>query len=113
MLSVPSTTVAHARRRGNRMDGEALPPSFHGGHCEPQQRGSINPRSFYAFNFLTARLICAAKLRAGERNPMRKKTPKLKPAYSLLKTSKKKDVELTEKEPGKATGGCGVLASRA
>ena len=44
---------------------------------------------------------------------MRKKTPKLKPAYSLLKTSKKKDVELTEKEPGKATGGCGVLASRA
>ena len=38
---------------------------------------------------------------------MRKKTPKRKPkpADSLLKTSKKKDIELTEKELDKVTGG--------
>ena len=36
---------------------------------------------------------------------MRKKTPKPKPADSLLKTSKKKDIELTERELGRATGG--------
>jgi hypothetical protein len=38
---------------------------------------------------------------------MRKKTPKRKPnpADSLPKTSKKKDIELTEQELGKVTGG--------
>jgi hypothetical protein len=38
---------------------------------------------------------------------MRKKTPKSKtrPTDRLLKTSKKKDIELTEKDLGKVTGG--------
>ena len=38
---------------------------------------------------------------------MLKKTlkSKLKPADDLLKTSKKKDIELTEKELGKVSGG--------
>jgi hypothetical protein len=39
---------------------------------------------------------------------MRKKTTpkrKLMPADSLLKTSKKRDIELTEKELGKVSGG--------
>jgi hypothetical protein len=38
---------------------------------------------------------------------MLKKTPKpkVKPADNLLKTGKKKDIELTEKELGKITGG--------
>ena len=39
---------------------------------------------------------------------MRKKTPKQKQKPSpdtLLKTSKKKDIELTEKELGRVTGG--------
>ena len=40
---------------------------------------------------------------------MRKKAPKhrSKPADTLLKTSKKKDIELTEKELGKVSGGKG------
>jgi hypothetical protein len=40
-------------------------------------------------------------------NLMRKKAPKHKsrPTDSLLKTSKKKDIELTEKELGQVTGG--------
>jgi hypothetical protein len=38
---------------------------------------------------------------------MRKKAPKRKPrpADTLLKTSKKKDIELTEKELGRVAGG--------
>jgi hypothetical protein len=38
---------------------------------------------------------------------MRKKTPKRKPrtADELLKTSEKRDIELTEKELGKVSGG--------
>jgi hypothetical protein len=39
---------------------------------------------------------------------MRRKTPKRQPKLStdsLLETSKKKDIELTEKELGKVTGG--------
>ena len=38
---------------------------------------------------------------------MRKKAPKHKsmPADTLLKTSRKKDIELTEKELGKVSGG--------
>jgi hypothetical protein len=35
----------------------------------------------------------------------KKQNQKSKPADSLLKTSKKKDIELTEKELGKVTGG--------
>jgi hypothetical protein len=37
---------------------------------------------------------------------------KQKPADSLLKTSKKKDIELTEKELGKASGGNVTLIFR-
>jgi hypothetical protein len=39
--------------------------------------------------------------------PMRKKAPKhkSKPADTLLKTSKKGDIELTEQELGKVSGG--------
>ena len=36
---------------------------------------------------------------------MRKKTPNAKRAHSLPKTSKKKDIELTEKELEKVSGG--------
>ena len=41
---------------------------------------------------------------------MRKKAPKRKPnpADALLKTSKKKDIELTEQELGKVSGGDAV-----
>jgi len=41
---------------------------------------------------------------------MRKPKPKSKskPADSLLKTSKKKDIELTEKELGKVSGGAKI-----
>ena len=39
---------------------------------------------------------------------MPKKTP-AKPADSLLKTNKKKDIELTEKELGKVHGGTSKL----
>ena len=44
---------------------------------------------------------------------MRKKTSKLKPkpADTLLKTTKKKDIELTEPELKKATGGLTVRKS--
>ena len=35
--------------------------------------------------------------------------PKSKPADTLLKTSKKKDIELTEKELGKVSGGLGDI----
>jgi hypothetical protein len=38
-------------------------------------------------------------------NAMRKKTSKRKPGDSLLKTSNKEDIELTEKELGKVSGG--------
>jgi hypothetical protein len=42
---------------------------------------------------------------------MHKKAPKhkSKPADALLKTSKKKDIELTEKELGKVSGGLGNI----
>ena len=42
---------------------------------------------------------------------MRKKAPqhKSKPADTLLKTSRKKDIELTEKELGKVSGGRFIL----
>jgi hypothetical protein len=47
---------------------------------------------------------------------MRKKTKmqkrKPKPADALLKTSKKKDIELTEKELGKVGGGFSHLTSK-
>jgi hypothetical protein len=36
---------------------------------------------------------------------MRKKTPKAKPADTLLKTHKKGEIELTEQELEKASGG--------
>ena len=36
---------------------------------------------------------------------MRKKTPKAKPADPLLMTHKKGEIELTEQELGKVTGG--------
>ena len=38
----------------------------------------------------------------------KKQKPKSKPADTLLKTSKKKDIELTEKELGKVSGGIKV-----
>ena len=46
---------------------------------------------------------------------MRKKTPKNKPksADTLLKTSKKAQVELTEQQLGKVSGGLGKLQSAA
>ena len=40
----------------------------------------------------------------------KKQTPKSKPADTLLKTSKKKDIELTEKELGKVSGGLGATS---
>ena len=44
---------------------------------------------------------------------MRKKAPKhkSKPADTLLKTSKKKDIELTEEELGKVSGGVDIKGS--
>jgi hypothetical protein len=38
--------------------------------------------------------------------------PKSKPADTLLKTSKKKDIELTEKELGKVSGGQGCATGK-
>jgi hypothetical protein len=50
-----------------------------------------------------------------EGTPMLRKTkmqkPKSKPADTLLKTSKKKDIELTEKELGKVSGGVDIKGS--
>jgi hypothetical protein len=46
--------------------------------------------------------------------PMRKKAPKhkSKPADTLLKVSKKKDIELPEKELGKVSGGQGCVTGQ-
>ena len=43
-----------------------------------------------------------------EEIPMREPKPKSNPADKLLKTTKKKDIELTEKELGKVRGGSGI-----
>jgi hypothetical protein len=42
-----------------------------------------------------------------QKKPKQTQKRKQKPADSLLKTSKKKDIELTEEELGKVSGGIG------
>jgi hypothetical protein len=44
--------------------------------------------------------------------PKKNKTPKRKSPDALLKTSKKRDIELTEQELGKVSGGGRLFAGR-
>ena len=67
----------------------------------------------YAADPFSLRLAHCLRFPNGMEEPMRKtkkQTPKSKPADTLLKTSKKKDIELTEKELGKVSGGLGATS---